>query len=698
MNPALLPSLAIIGTDTGVGKTVVTALLASAYKRAGLSTLPFKPVVAGLTELDGDNIYADNEFLARAAGADIDQVGLYAFPEPLSPHLAAERAGVSIDISRILARFQELSRSWPAILLEGVGGALVPLTAELSIIDLIAQINIPALIVTHAGLGTINHTLMTVEACQRRGVPVAGLVINRYPGTPGVAAATNPSQLEALSGLPIIGLVPELDLSVEKLQGFEALAGNHFDLDRLQSPAKSQEKMEATATASEALAADAAYLWHPFSAMDEYLQEKPHPLMITSAAGCWLKDSEGRRYLDGISSLWVNVHGHRHPALDHALQQQLAKVAHSTLLGLGNEPAALLAADLVSISPAGLEKVFYSDSGSTAVEIALKVAFQYFRQTGRPEKTEFISFTNAYHGDTLGAVSVGGHEIFHSTFKPLLFPTRLTPAAYCYRCPVGQEPNQCDLECLDNLAALLAERAGQTAAVIFEPKVQGAAGILVQPPGYMRRVAALCREYGVLLIADEVATGFGRTGPLFACELEEIEPDIMTVAKGLTAGYLPLSATLFTTEIYEAFRGPYEELRTFFHGHTYTGNPLAAAVARASIQLFRDTEVLSAAQERAKELASLLTAFKGREQIGNVRQQGLMVGIELVADSRTKEHFPLADRVGRAVALKARDYGVIIRPLGDTLVLMPPLSISAAELRTLVNGTTRAIDHVLGNK
>ena len=687
-------AIAVIGTDTGVGKTVVSALLIEAFRQAGLSTVALKPVVSGTVEFDGEEIYADNEYLARAAGVKVAAVSIYRFPEPLSPHLAAEHAGEAINIEKIAARIEAARCSHQAVIIEGVGGALVPLTPRETFADLVARLRLRAVIVARAALGTLNHTLLTVEACRARGVEIAGIVINRYPATPTIAEETNPRELARLTGLPILGLIPELDVSVEELRLPSPKDAGRLNFELLTSDDGQAELDDETG--DEALAADAAHVWHPFSAMDEYLGEEPHPLMITRADGCWLEDSNGKRYLDGVSSLWVNVHGHRHPTLDAALRKQLDKVAHSTLLGLANEPSALLAAELAEITPAGLEKVFYSDSGSTAVEVALKIAFQYHRQTGRPKKEEFISFTNAYHGDTLGAVSVGGHELFHSTFKPLLFPTHLAPAAYCYRCPVGRNRADCDLACLEPLEKLLAERADRTAAVIFEPKVQGAAGIIVQPTGYMTRLAALCRQHDVLLIADEVATGFGRTGPLFACELEDIEPDIMTVAKGITGGYLPLAATLCSKRIYEAFRGRYEELKTFFHGHTYTGNPLATAVARANIRLLRETDLLDEARTRATEVSDLLAPLAANEHVGDVRQQGLMVGIELVADRSTKEPFSATDRIGRTVSLKARERSVIIRPLGDTLVLMPPPVISPHELELLVDATTWAVGEVVG--
>ncbi len=337
---------------------------------------------------------------------------------------------------------------------------------------------------------------------------------------------------------------------------------------------------------------DKRYVWHPFTQMKDW--EKESPIIIESGKGSFLTDIRGKKYLDGVSSLWVTVHGHRKKEIDAAVTAQLKKIAHSTLLGLSNAPAALLAEKLVKIAPEGLAKVFYSDSGSTAVEIGLKIAFQYWQQKG-PEyrsKTGFISLKEAYHGDTLGSVSVGGIDLFHRIYKPLLFDTYKIEAPHCYRCSLEKTWPECDLACAGQAEEVIRRHSHETAALIIEPLVQGAAGMLVQPRGYVKKIRELCTKYNVLMIADEVATGFGRTGTLFACEQENIVPDIMATAKGITGGYLPLAATLTTEEIYRGFLGEHHELRTFFHGHTYTGNPLACAAAIANIDLFKKEKTL----------------------------------------------------------------------------------------------------------
>jgi adenosylmethionine-8-amino-7-oxononanoate aminotransferase len=413
------------------------------------------------------------------------------------------------------------------------------------------------------------------------------------------------------------------------------------------------------------VAADRAHLWHPFTQQRGWAEEDP--VIVERAEGTDLIDVHGRRYIDGVSSLWCNVHGHAHPRIDAAVRAQLDSVSHSTMLGLSHRPAIELARRLVEIAPPGLTRVFYSDSGSAATEIALKMAFQYWRQRGE-QRDRFVALGMAYHGDTVGSVSVGGIALFHSMYGPLLFDT------------LKAEPG--DLAAME---ALLRDHAGQVAAVIMEPLVQGAAGMLVHPEGYLRGVRELCDRYGVLLILDEVATGFGRTGRMFACDHEHVAPDLMCVAKGITGGYLPLAATLATERIYEGFLGEFEEFRTFFHGHTYTGNPLACAAALASLDVFREERTLETLQPKIDLLRSLLQPLAAHPAVREVRRVGFMVGIEL-------EEQPLTARMGHRVTLEARRRGAIIRPLGDVVILMPPLAISADDLTRLVSITTAAID------
>lgn len=416
---------------------------------------------------------------------------------------------------------------------------------------------------------------------------------------------------------------------------------------------------------------DQRVLWHPFTQMAEW-----SPLVIARGEGSFLIDEHGNRYLDGVSSLWCNVHGHGRPELDRALADQAAKLAHSTFLGLTHEPGIRLAAALLEIAPRGLSRVFYSDSGSTAVEIALKQSFQYWQLRGRTSKQRFLRLGDAYHGDTLGAVGVGGIDLFHRVFGPLLVQSIAIPS------PAGTDGSHA----LGRIEAELASRAYEIAALVVEPLVQGAAGMLVHPPGFLRSAAELCGRFGVHLIVDEVATGFGRTGTMFACEQEGVSPDFLCLAKGIAAGYLPLAATLSTEEIFSAFLGKRSELKHFFHGHTFTANPLACAVGLASLDLLR-RETLPNAQARIPEVTAALARIAALPGVREVRQRGLMAGIELSE---------VPDRaLGVEVCDEVRSHGVILRNLGDVVVWMPPLSLSGPELELLERATAAAIAETL---
>ncbi len=446
--------------------------------------------------------------------------------------------------------------------------------------------------------------------------------------------------------------------------------------------------------------ADRRHLWHPFTPMDEWEAEDP-PLIVESGEGAYLIDTLGRRYLDGISSLWVNLHGHRRAEIDEAVRRQLGRIAHSTQLGMGQDAATELAEKLTAIAPPGLSRVFYSDSGATAVEVALKIAFQYQKQRipPRPEKSKFIALNLAYHGDTVGAVSVGGIDAFHAIFGPLLFETIRAESPHCYRCPRGAqargtETQPCAVCAGEEIERLILERADETAAVIVEPMVQGAAGIITQREGFLRRVREACAQADVLLIADEVATGFGRTGRMFACEHEGVAPDIMCLAKGITAGYLPLAATLATEEIFGAFRGAPEEGRTFFHGHSYTGNPLGCAAALANLGIFEAEGTIAALEPKIRLFWEELDRLRALPAVGDVRGLGLMAGIELVADRESRRPYPPEARMSRRVTLAARRRGLAIRPLGDVLVLMPPYCVNDEEIAWMVGVAGEAIEEV----
>jgi len=413
---------------------------------------------------------------------------------------------------------------------------------------------------------------------------------------------------------------------------------------------------------------DKKYIWHPFTQMKDWVKDEP--LIIDSACGVYLKDIDGNIYMDGVSSLWVNVHGHRHPGIDKAIKKQIDKVSHSTLLGLSNTPAVELAKRLVDIAPHGLKKVFYSDNGSTAVEIAVKMAYQYWQNNGQSHKTGIIHLNNSYHGDTLGCVSIGGIDLFHKVYKGLIFKTISLK---------GQ-----GWKAVEDLEKLLKTRGKNIAGLVVEPLVQGAAGMLMWPEGALKAMRKLTQQYNVFLIVDEVATGFGRTGRMFACQHEGVSPDFLCLAKGITGGYLPLAATLTTQKVYDGFVFDYKQQKTFFHGHTYTGNPLACAAALANLDVFQKERTLIKLIPKIKFLSDKLKIFYNLPSVIDVRHRGFMAGIELKGSWE--------DRIGAKVTQAARKYGVILRPLGNVIVLMPPLGISIEELDFLLMAVYRAIE------
>ncbi|MGB8227007.1 MAG: adenosylmethionine--8-amino-7-oxononanoate transaminase [Sedimentisphaerales bacterium] len=461
---------------------------------------------------------------------------------------------------------------------------------------------------------------------------------------------------------------------------------------------------------------DKEYLWHPFTQMKTWLASEP--VIIESGDGFYLIDTEENRYIDGVSSLWCNVHGHRVKKIDDAIKGQLDKIAHSTLLGLAQTKSIELAEKLIAVAPAlslpngpknlkpvrnnklktpdpalpgqrqkqdvsnGLKKVFYSDSGATSVEIALKIAYQYYHNKGQ-KRDKFIALGESYHGDTIGSVSVGGIELFHSIFKPMLFDTFFAPAPFPYR--FNGTAEQCRQFTLDKIEELLKKNPENIAAVIVEPLVQGAAGMIVHPKGFLKGVRRLTKKYDCFLIADEVATGFGRTGKMFACENEDVQPDIMCLAKGITGGYLPLAATLTTQELFDAFLGEPAEFKTFFHGHTYTGNALACAAAIASLELFQENKIIESLPAKINLIADYFKKISLLDYVGDVRQCGLMAGIEIVKDKKTKESFPYENLIGAKVCDAMKPKGAMIRPLSDVIVLMPPVAIDLPLLRQLLD-------------
>jgi adenosylmethionine-8-amino-7-oxononanoate transaminase len=437
---------------------------------------------------------------------------------------------------------------------------------------------------------------------------------------------------------------------------------------------------------------DKKYLWHPFTQQQEWEKDPDIPI-ITRGKGAFLYDSKGKKYLDGVSSLWCNVHGHQVPEIDRAIRKQLKKIAHSTMLGASNEPAILLAEKLVKMAPRGLTRVFYSDSGSEANEIAAKMAFQYWQQAKPPRKSKrlFLTVREGYHGDTIGSVSLGGIDLFHGIFGPMLFKTLKVKSPFEY--PSRKVSNEKWLkDCVKEAETVFRKFGSRLAAVHMEPLIEGAGGMLTHPWGYLKAIRRLCDQYDVLLILDEVATGFGRTGTMFACEQEGVSPDLLCLAKNMTGGYLPVAATLTTEKVFRAFLGKFESARTFYHGHTFTGNQLGCAAALANLDLIEKKSFLEGIQERSRMLQEQLEPLLEHPHVSDIRLRGMMGGIELVKNKKTDEPYPYEWKMGYRVCAEAKKEGVLLRPLGNVIVIMPPLAISKKDLNLLVRAITRGIE------
>jgi adenosylmethionine-8-amino-7-oxononanoate transaminase/dethiobiotin synthase len=677
--------IAITGTDTGVGKTVVTAAIASYLRSIGKNVCAVKPYCTGTPK---GSIPEDIELLAKACLKEPNELFCYSLEAPLSPLAASRLEGRTLFLEAAVSFVKHKIRNYEHLVIEGVGGILVPLDDVHTFADLVYQLDVPLIVVARPTLGTINHTLLTIELARLKGIRILGFCFSEAIPNTLADAADNASIISQFSGVRFLGTLQHVD-KVDDIQLAEAsqkfLDMRHI-LDTLESDTKPKEPTTAEL--------DKRYVWHPFTPMSEWLESEP--LSIDRGYGAKVYDEHGREYIDSNASLWATIHGHRHPKITQAIHAQLDKIAHSTLLGLTHRNAALLAEKLVELTPEKLTRVFYSDSGATAVEVGLRIAVEYWANIGQPQRRLFVTLEEAYHGDTIGAVSLGRITTFHSRLSHILFPVIKIKPPYLYQREYGLPEHKAVNRSLADIRRAIEENRESVAGIFIEPKVQAAAGIWIQPEGFLKGVEGICREFGLLLICDEVATGFGKTGYLFACNCEDIAPDIMALAKGLTAGYLPLAATLVTEPIFNAFLGRPEEGKTFYYGHTFTGNPLGSAAAIASLQLLEDSKIIEHVREAAAHMHNMLEQFKEHKNVLEVRQQGIMVGIELVANKSTKEPFAPGQRVGHRVSMQCRNYGVIARPLGDTLVIMPPLNITRQEIDIVINAFYRSIRDILG--
>lgn len=453
---------------------------------------------------------------------------------------------------------------------------------------------------------------------------------------------------------------------------------------------------------------DKKFVWHPFTQMRDWL--KREPIVIVDGKGSILRDARGNEYLDANSSIWTNLHGHRHPKINAALKKQLGKIAHSSALGLANEPASILAEKLIQLAGGKFKKVFFGDDGSTATEAALKMAYQFTVRVRGHKSPRFLSLGGAYHGDTVGAVSLGHIDLFHAAYRGLLFKSDRVPPPYCYRCPFNRakperadarEYRQCRWECIGQVEKKFAgqkKKGPAYAAFVVEPLMQGAAGMIAHPEGWLRRAAQITHKYNALLITDEVLTGFGRSGALFACHKESVRPDLMAVAKGMTGGYLPMAATLTSQPVFNAFLGRYDEFKTFFHGHSYTANQLGAAASLASLEILQSQSCLAARRKLEAALRAELKSLWDLPAVGDIRQVGLMAGVELVKNWRNRERFAPGERVGGRVCEAMARRSVLTRPVGDVIVLIPPYCTTPAQARRIIGALREAVSEVVSDR
>ena len=437
---------------------------------------------------------------------------------------------------------------------------------------------------------------------------------------------------------------------------------------------------------------DLKYLWHPYTQMKDC--EKMPPIPIREAKGMKLYDYEGNFYYDTISSWWCNVHGHNHPHINEAIIRQVNKLEHVLFAGFTHEPAVILAEKLVKTLPEGIDKIFYSDNGSTSVEVALKMSFQYWQNIGKIKKKTFLSLDKAYHGDTIGAMSVSGVDLYNKKFSPFFYDTYKAPTPDCYRCPMGKNPEECSIDCLRYVEDILKKNSDTIAAIILEPILMGAGGMIIYPKEYLKGVRDLSKKYNVHLILDEVATGFGRTGKMFASEHAGISPDFMCLSKGITSGYLPLGVTATTDEIYQSFYDEYEKLKTFYHGHTFTANPISCAAAVASLEVFENEKTLSNVKNINEKINSFLYEIKGKDFVCNVRSIGTVGAFDLIKNKDTKEEFSFDQRVGLKVYSEGLKNNLLLRPLGNVIYFFLPLSVSCCELDDIFDRTRKVFNNI----
>ncbi len=660
-------SFFVVGTGTDIGKTYISGLFFKALKNSKATY--YKPIQSG--SIDG--IAPDVLSVCSFAGVEYsEEMCSYNLIEPVSPHLSAEIDKVEIDFERILKKIGKKRLNNRYLIVEGAGGVCVPLNRDgYMYSDLIKKSKLPVILVADTKVGTINHTLATLSYLKAEKIPVLGVVFNRFKNE--YFEKDNIDMLVSLAKIDNYLIVDEgeTDIDLEKLKTFL----NYKSISQLQKK-------------------DLEYIFHPCSQMKDY--EKLPPMVIKKGKGVYLIDENGKRYMDCVSSWWVNLFGHCNERINKALNRQLESLEHTIFANFTHEPAIELGERLIEVVPKGLKKLIFSENGSSAVEIALKISFQYHQEKGNTKRKKFVSLKNAYHGETLGALGVTDVNLFTELYKPLIKEALKVEGPDCYRCSWNKKPVNCEAECFIHMQELLEENGDEIAGVIIEPMVQGAAGMNMYSPKYLKKLRALTIEKGVHFIADEIAVGFGRTGKMFACEHADISPDIMCVGKGLTAGYFPMALTLITDEIYNTFYKDYLEGGAFLHSHSYSGNPLGCSVAVETLKIFKEEDILKEVEKKAQYLEKKAREiFENHKNIGEYRQIGFIGALELVKDKEKKERFKSYERATYEIYKIGLEKGIIIRPLGDVVYFMPPYTIELDEIDFMLEKCLESIEEYL---
>jgi adenosylmethionine-8-amino-7-oxononanoate aminotransferase len=659
----------ITGTDTDAGKTVTAAAVLVSLRACGIDAVPMKPVQTGGI-ISQEGMYSpDIDFCLRMAELKPDRDELrdmvpYLYEPACSPHLAAAREGREISVARIVEAFGNLLKRHECVVVEGAGGLLAPIGEDTTMLDVMAALGLPVILVARPGLGTINHTMLSVRELERSGIELHGIIFcQTTPAGWGEIEQNNLETISRMAKARVLGTIAHRD-ELAAPRPPAGLLRNALPPDLFRSDSTITDTPGGGGVLNDYNEADRTSLWHPYTKHSAAREGFP---VIARGKGAYLYDTAGNRYLDAISSWWACNLGHGNPRLVGALVGQARQLQHSILGNLTHPRAVELASGLAGLFPDTGRRTLFASDGASAVEAALRVAMQYWHNRGERGRTRFAAFEDAYHGDTIGAMSVGYLPGFHAAYRPVLFPVHKIKTPDCCACPAGMSRENCRRECFSLIESVIREQAHELAAVIVEPLCLGAAGMKMYPAECLRRLGDLCREKRVLLIVDEIAMGFGRTGRMFAFEHAAIDPDIVCIGKGLSGGYLPISAAVVKEEIFRTFADQPQD-HTFYHGHTFAGNPVAAAVAVECLGIYRDEKIVERAESAGKALAAAFEAFRSVPGITNVRSLGMIAAFDLTERGGLSG----VDRARRVCADMLKK-GVLIRPLGNTLYLMPPL-------------------------